>query len=73
MSQKKRYVRAKINRKEEVFEFDIEQVDDKSLVAKALDVPPSKVLIVSHSTSAQTWFKNAPSSRKHDVDLVVRR
>ena len=36
MSRKKRYVKATVKREEQVFEFDIEQVDAKSLVAPLL-------------------------------------
>ena len=72
MNRRKRLVRATIDRQQQVFEFDIEQPDDKSLVAAALGVKPSKVSNVTHSTSTPTWFRNAATTTKHRVDLVVR-
>ena len=69
---KKRYVKATVNRREEVFEFNIEEVDDKSLVAAALGVRPGQVSNVTSSTTTPLWFKKAASTKNHNVDLQVR-
>ncbi len=67
----KRYVKAKVGGEEHVFEFNIEKLDDKELVARALGKNPGSVTNVSYSTSMPAWYRNAQKKESRDVDYKV--
>lgn len=74
---KKRYARATVNGEEHVFEFDVEELDNKHLIAMALAIRPSEVKKVSWnsvSTAKPSWYIGA-KTRKHQyqVDYEVKK
>ena len=74
---KKRYVKATVDGQEHAFEFDVEELENKHLVAEALGRPLSAVKAVSPnsaSTSPPGWYRTIKTNRhQFQVDYKVRR
>ena len=74
---KKRYARATVNGVDQVFEFDVEELDSQKLIAMALGVKPNSVKKVSQNSpisARPSWYTTAKSAKhQYAVDYKVRK